>query len=92
MVQSIQTVLHVGDFDDPKSVHQVHVTSKTADGMFWKGKKSAEYYGASNVFPVSAFHAVIEMCTERQRLKKAYDDSSKLIYELRNAVARGEYK
>jgi hypothetical protein len=42
------------------------------------------------LFPVQADNILTQILKERARLKKAYDDSMALVYQLRNAVTRGD--
>lgn len=41
-------------------------------------------------WPAAYKERLVAAISERARLKAAFDDSMKLIYELRNCVARGE--
>lgn len=42
------------------------------------------------MWPAHVKGALMEVLVERARLQKQLDDSMKLVYELRNKVARGE--
>ncbi len=45
---------------------------------------------AAYAWPARVEAELVAILEERARLKKAFDDSMKLVYELRNAVTRGE--
>lgn len=51
-----------------------------------------QWYYAHAFMPLAARAEVEAVQRERARLKKAYDDSISLVFELRNKAARGEYK
>lgn len=44
----------------------------------------------SYCWPASVKEELLGILTQRQMLKKQFDDSMSLIYQLRNAVSRGE--
>lgn len=54
--------------------------------------KAEDCISQAYCFPASASHDLIDIMNKREELKKAFDDSMKLVYELRNKVSRGEYK
>lgn len=78
-------MVYIDNFDDPTSLIEVDVFKN--DGFFWDN-----HYSVAHVFPLSAKEEVIAIATERKKLKDVYDDSVKLIFQLRNKVSRGEYK
>lgn len=43
-------------------------------------------------WPIAVKEELLEILGRRARLKKEYDDSMSLIYELRNKIVRGEVK
>lgn len=60
--------------------------------------ESAEYVNVDGqmlvgayVFPLSAKQDILQVVHERARLKAAYDDSMKLVYEVCNKKSRREY-
>lgn len=78
-------MLFVDNFDNPESIEEIDVF--TRDDFYWDNR-----YSVAHVFPLSAKAEVLAICVERNRLRKEYDDSVSLIFELRNKVSRGEYK
>lgn len=50
--------------------------------------KTAALYDQAFVFPLSAEGEILEVVRQRAALKKAYDDSMKLVYELVNKLTR----
>ncbi len=53
---------------------------------------SGEQYGKEHCFPYSEeiLAEIISVCTKRQTMQKAVDDSMSLVYQLCNKVSRGE--
>jgi hypothetical protein len=73
------------------------VTKRRIDGgcpYIWVDSQHApeDCISTAYVWPVSAKSKLIAVRAKRAELKAAYDDSAKLIYELRNKIAKGEYK
>jgi len=86
-----------GDFTNPGDIRSGTITkvAKVANqGFVWVDNhhKPEDCIFTSWCWPLSAQDDLKAVVTERQRLKKAFDDSMKLVYELRNRVARGEFK
>lgn len=51
-----------------------------------------DWFHVAHVFPVSAEQDIHKIQVERMKLKQAFDDSMKLVYQLVNKRSRGEYK
>lgn len=54
--------------------------------------KPEDCIDTSYVWPISAKQELVAALIERRMLKKAFDDSLMLIFQLRNRVTRGEFK
>lgn len=86
-----------GDFTDPQSIQRGTVTKTQPPGamaLLWVDHyhKAEDCIYQAWCWPLKANDELLAVVTERQRLKKAFDDSMGLVYELRNRVARGEFK
>lgn len=84
-----QPIIWATNMDDPASIRYGTVV-KVSDEFVQYGPKAEDSIHTAYVFPARVEDELIEILDERKQLKKAYDDSVKLIYELRNAVTRGE--
>ena len=84
-------VVWASDLSDPTTVEEGVVTrvgSESGQDTVWIGNRGVFF--ADFMWPGRVTDHLIGIIAERQKLKKAYDDSMKLIYELRNQIARGE--
>lgn len=77
------------DLDKPSSIQHGTVVKVSGEYLQY-GPKAEDSVHAAFVFPARVETDLVAVITERQRLRKAYDDSMKLVYELRNAITRGE--
>ena len=77
------------NLDDPTSIRHATVVKVSGEYIQY-GVRAEDSVHSAYVFPARVESQLVAIATERQRLKKAYDDSMKLIYELRNAITRGE--
>jgi hypothetical protein len=80
---------------DPTSLKEGTVTKMRGSGaeaFCWidNAHKAEDCLYQAFCFPAAARGELVEIMQERGRLKKAYDDSMGLIYELKNRIARGE--
>lgn len=86
-----QPIVWATNMDDPSTIKQGTVQKLHPGGEFLQyGDKAENSVHSAYVFPARAEAHLREVLTKRQALKKAYDDSMKLIYELRNSIIRGE--
>ena len=76
---------------DVPTLERGTVTRGKGDTCGVDGKHRAEdcLYSAY-AWPARAEVELLAILTERQRLKKAYDDSMSLVYQLSNKIARKE--
>lgn len=85
-------MLCISDLSDPNSIKEmgdiIQEDKKNGAVKFSNG----DWYYSANIFPSSCKNELIRILTERQKLKRIYDDSIKEIYELRNKISRGEIK
>lgn len=83
-------IVWASDIAEPKSICHGTVV-KILDGEYLQyGSTAADSVHRGFAFPARVEAELVEILTKRQALRKAYDDSMALIYELRNAVTRGE--
>ncbi len=91
-------IIYVQDFTNPSSIKEGTVTKireiKNSLDLCWidNHHKSEDCIYQHICFPIAAKADVVAAVSERNRLRAAYDDSIKLIYEINNKLARGEYK
>jgi hypothetical protein len=82
------------DLDDPASIqeHELDVRrSRTAtDDFFYVAGKKFDAHHKGFCWPVAAREELLAVITKRAALKKAYDDSMALVYQLSNKISRGE--
>jgi len=74
------------DLDDPTSIVELTVTKVSQDTVQCGGPE--EVYYTSFLWPASVRGKLIAITAERARLKKAYEDSMTLVYQLGNEIAR----
>jgi hypothetical protein len=84
-----QPIIWATNMDDPATIRRATIV-KVSGEFIQYGPTMADSVHVAFVFPARVEADLIEVLTKRQQLKKAYDDSMKLIYELRNAITRGE--
>lgn len=82
-------IVWANDLDKPSSIQRGTVQKVSGEYLQYGDKPEYSVHMAF-VFPARAEAHLIEILRKREALKKAYDDSMKLIYELRNAIIRGE--
>ena len=78
----------VGDLDDPAKLKEYTISSVGKDTVTC-GSPELVFYTAF-VWPARVKDELVRIINERRKLKKAYDDSMGMIYELRNKIARSE--
>lgn len=86
-----QVVIHA-TLDDVSTMKEYTITkiNTVHNTVTVNNNKELIFYTAS-IWPVEYKQELIEIITKRQELKKAYDDSMKLVYELRNEITREGY-
>lgn len=62
------------------------------EGDYLHGNREGEIFHRAFCFPEKAEAELTEILKKRQALKKAYDDSMGLVYELVNKCIRGEVR
>lgn len=82
-------IIWATDLDKPQSLRHGTVVKVSGEYLQY-GPKVEDSVHVGFVFPARVESDLVAIITKRQRLRKAYDDSMKLIYELRNAVTRGD--
>ena len=75
--------LYVEDFDKPDTIREVEADFRKNDTAVLNGDRENVVYSAY-LYPLEARDELVAVCTERQRLKAAYDKSIALVYQLRN--------
>lgn len=85
------TIIVVTDYSDPDSTKE-YVVKKFTKGKPGEDTVSTDagIFYAAFCWPIEAKEELMKVIKERHRLKKAYDDSMDLVYELKNKIARGE--
>lgn len=84
-----QPIVWATSLDDPASIRRGTVVKINGEFIQY-GSRAEDSVYAAYVFPARVEQDLAEILETRQQLKKAYDDSMKLIYELINAIGRGE--
>lgn len=82
------TILMVTSLDGSDSIRE-YVISKVGKNTIQCGSSEMTFYKAS-CWPLSVKAELETILAERRRLKIQFDDSMKLVYELKNAISRGE--
>jgi len=82
-------IVWTGNFDDPDSLRRGIITKVSKD-FCWVDKyhKPEDCIYQSLCWPGEFEGELRAILEERAQLKKAYDDSMKLIYQLRNKITR----
>lgn len=78
------------DLADYTSLRKLTITKISKDGMELTTSVGVLY--ATFCFPAIAEAELLSILKTRQSLKKAFDDSMGLIYDLNNKLSRGEVK
>lgn len=81
-------ILIISDLECESSVHEKTVTKVMKDCVQC-GSPEEVYYTAF-CWPARVKEQLLEIIRQRAILKKAYDDSMGLVYELKNKMARNE--
>lgn len=86
-----EEILMAGDMDDPKSIRKLKVIGigKPEGGMTTIQTTQGIYFSAF-CWPVRVEAELRQILEQRATLKKALDDSMKLVYDLSNRITRGE--
>lgn len=88
-------VIWAGADQTPESIRGGTITkcSNGSEQLIWVDNKhlQEECIYAAYCYPLTAKYQLARVLHTRLLLKRAYDDSLKLLFELRNAVSRGEY-
>lgn len=79
-------IILADDLTDPTSVREKTITKVGKDTV--QCGSSEETYYTGFIWPASYRERVEEICRVRQALKKAYDDSISLVFQLRNEIVR----
>lgn len=84
-------VVWAHDLSDPSTVRSGTIT-KLSDVYCWVNNqhKYEDCLYLSYCWPIRVNADFNDIIRQRAKLKSMYDDSMKLFYELRNAIARGE--
>lgn len=86
-----QVVIHA-TLDDVSTIKEYTITKiNTKQGTVTVDNNSELVFYIAFLWPIEFKQELIEIITKRQELKKAYDDSFKLIYELNNEITRQGY-
>lgn len=90
-----EEIVWAGTDGTPESIRSGVVTRVGKDNgqpLVWVDNqhKLEDCIYAAFCLPARVRAEYVEILTERERLKKAYNDSASLIYQLKNAIARGE--
>ena len=78
------TILVVSTFDDPDSVKEYVFKSRQEDWLICEGV--ANIFLEGYCFPLNVMITLKTILQHRAELKKEYEDSIQLIYELRNNI------
>lgn len=82
------TVFVVSNTDDPNSLTPNMTVESDIQG--YVKLSNGEMYYSAFVFPARVRAEVLSILNERAALKRKYDESMKLIYDLRHRISRGE--
>lgn len=84
-------VVWVNNFSDPASMKQGTIT-KISSEFCWVDNhhKPEDCIYLTYCWPARVKAELYDITIIRKQLKKEYDDSMKLVYQLRNAIQRGE--
>lgn len=77
-------IIVVGDFSDPSSIRE-YTISKVHEDTIECGSRECTFYKMF-CWPIEVKNLLIEIITERQQLKKIYEESISKIYELSNRI------
>jgi hypothetical protein len=83
-------VVWTNNLDDPSTLKEGTVSSTRKEGGSELVMIDGEIYYSDFMWPARVKEDLLAILVKRQVLKKAYDDSMKLIYQLSNKISRGE--
>ena len=83
-----EKILVVGDTADPNTIREFEVVADRGEYITCKGE--GMIFHASYCFPKRVEPTLRAVVGARQELRRLYADSIKGVYDLRNAIARGE--
>lgn len=86
-----EKIFVVQDWCAPSSITGPHIVRK-CDGLFVYCEGKDAIFSAAFCLPEKALTTAKGICEERRKLQKALDDSMCLVYQLNNAISRGEFK
>lgn len=78
-------ILFCDGFNNPNEIREYTITKVNKDTVQC-GSAEMTFYLAFG-FPAKYRTELEEICRKRQELKKAYDDSMRLIYQLKNKIS-----
>lgn len=81
-------VIQVTDLDKVEGMRELTVTKVGKDTVQCGGPE--ETYYTAFLWPIAVREELAKIIRVRAELKKKYDDSMGLIYELKNKIVRGE--
>jgi hypothetical protein len=92
MKEGDKIVWNTSSYDSPESVVTGTVTKVSGKDLCWVNNqhRPEDCIYQAYTYPAEYKDELIAILTERQKLRKAYDDSLKLLFELRNKVTRGD--
>lgn len=91
LIRASKSFLVVDSLDNPSSIQRHELARETGDTLVSTKGKDFQFL-KDFCWPVEAEDELRSILTERARLKKAFDDSMSLVYQLSNKIARGEVK
>jgi len=83
-----EKILVVGDTADLSTIREFEVVADRAEYVTCKGE--GMIFHAAYCFPKRVEPTLRAVVGARQELRRLYEDSIKEVYELRNAISRGE--
>jgi hypothetical protein len=75
------------DFEATSSIRTANLirTTELTSDVYINNEEVATFYNYS-IFPIEYLEDLVSIVCHRQELKKALDDSIKLVYQLRNKI------
>jgi hypothetical protein len=91
-IQEAKKFIFAESMDDPSTICTFDLYKIDGDWIFGKlpGTVRREGFLLAYALPIEALPQLTDICLKRQALKKEYDASMALIYELLNQITRGE--
>lgn len=83
-----EKMLFVPNIDDTEILRVTLTGKKQADDYLMTQEHG--FLHRRYLYPLQAEEALIEILTERKKLRKAYEDSRGWVFQLRNAITRNE--